>query len=348
MIMDFKENEIKLSFVGDILPSNMPYTVGFGNYEEINELIVEDCQNKPNIFFGNLESPILNDSDTNIPFSGNPQIVGLLKKVGINIVSIANNHILEQGKNGFYETIQILRDNGIKVVGINQDGSSNIECFSIRGRVIAFGAFNTVHDIVNPGLYADLTEEAVTKVLARMVELRADFKILSVHWGNEYYSLPNPRQLELAQFAMDQGCDLIIGHHPHVVQKVEIIDGKYVFYSLGNAYFDYLFSPQVRRGLRVDGVLDKNTFELTYYYISTATFGFSRIKRKTNDLILSCEQKQKMIPRSFGESYTRKIRIVRFLNRILMKVYLFKLFTLVPNKTRSKLLKNIYTILSTK
>ena len=334
------QSTVRLSFVGDILPSNLPYTVGFGNYNKIENINITHHPNKPDIFFANLESPILYNI-YNRPFAGNPQIINLFKTTGINIVSIANNHILEYGKKGFYETLQILKKNNIKVIGINEDISSNIEYFNIGTNNIAFAAFNMIHDIENPSLYAVLTELGIEIALAKMFENKATFKILSFHWGNEYMIMPNEQQIKLAKYAIEKGCDLIIGHHPHVVQKIDKINNRYVFYSLGNAYFDYLFSSNVKKGLRVNAILNNNNLKIQYNYIYTKEFGFNKINENTKLLLFSEKDKQKLNNKNYSQWYIKKTKKVRLINRIKMKLFLIKLFFSLNLNNKWQLIINI-------
>lgn len=346
--MNINDRSIKLSFVGDILPSNLQYTLGFGNYNELNVADVREFKEKPDIFFANLEAPILLKNGSNAPFSGNHKILELFHTVGINIVSIANNHILEKGKEGFFETIQLLKDQGIKVVGINENNSSNIETFKIDDQILAFAAFNAVHDIKNPSLYADLNELGVELALVKMKKANATFKILSFHWGNEYISLPNPDQIKTARFAMEKGCDLIIGHHPHVVQKIEIVKDRHVFYSLGNAYFDYLFTSTVKKGLRVDCNLAKDNFKIDYYFISSQYLSFNKIDESTDTLLLSEKEIKWQNNLLYYNWFHQKLRWIRFLYRLKMKYFLLELLFVLPVSNKLILIDNIKQVLKSK
>lgn len=340
-----------MSFVGDVLPCNLDYTIGFGNYNKIN-ISLNNSKNvneqKPNIFFANLESPILQKANSSIPFSGNPKIIRLFQNYGINIVSIANNHILEQGIPGFYETISLLRDNGIRVIGINDNNTSNIETFNIGNKIISFAGFNGIHDISNPGLYARLTMQGIDLAIQRMNEMQSTFKILSVHWGNEYISLPNPEQIQMAHFAIEKGCDLIIGHHPHVVQRIEVIRNKHIFYSLGNAYFDYLFAPKVKKGIRVDCVLSNNDFMVEYYFISSQNIGFKKIEDDTAVLLLSEKELKWQRSIFYDDWFYKKLKKIRFIYRLKMKSFLIGLFFQLPISNKLTLIKNIKRVIISK
>lgn len=342
-------NEIaRLSFVGDILPSNMPYTECIGNYDKIDITIIDETYDKPDIFFANLESPILFESNNNIPFSGNPKIINLFKKVGLNIVSISNNHILEYGEKGFNETIKILREQNIKVVGIQEDNTSNIEFFNIKNQLIAFAGFNSIHDLINPSLYAELNIYSIDQALQKMRNINATFKIFSIHWGNEYMKFPNPDQIKFAKYAIENGCDLIIGHHPHIIQKIERMNNKYIFYSLGNAFFDFLFCNNVKKGLRVDCELTKNNITVKYYFISTINFGFEKINGNVKSLALSINEIYKQNLISYKSWHNRNTKIIRAIHRFKMKLFIFEMFIKLPFSKKYQLLKNIKNLLNLK
>jgi gamma-polyglutamate biosynthesis protein CapA len=332
---------IHLSFIGDVLPANLPYTLGFGNYDILNGESFEDTYPNPDIFFANLESPVLSESSSDEPFSGNAKIIEYFLKRGINIVTVANNHILEQGESGFHETVRLLKEKGIKVIGINEGGTSNIECFEIKNMKICFAAFNAVQDISNPGLYAELSINALDLALQKMEDMQATYKILTFHWGNEYYQYPNPEQVKIARHCIDKGCDLIIGHHPHVIQKVEVIKEKYVFYSLGNACFDYLFTPSVKVGLRVDIELNNNIPDIQYYPISANGFGLKKYGDMRNSLLLSENEVLRQNENSYQSWYSQKIKKVRLVHRIKMKMYLLWLFIVLPFQSKIKLFNNV-------
>ncbi len=343
-----EEPQVKISFVGDVLPANLPYTIDYGNYDKLNSQNFNSLEKQSDIFFANLESPILANSSGKTPFSGNPRIIDFFHRIGINIVTIANNHILEQGADGFHETVRLLRENGIKVVGINEKNTSNIEYFDIENIRIGFAAFNGVHDIKNPGLYAELNESGIALALENMGKGNASFKILSFHWGNEYIETPSVYQLELARFAIHNGCDLIIGHHPHIIQKYEVIDNKHVFYSLGNAYFDYLFTNSVKIGLRVDCRVTKSEMKLDYYCISSASLGFNRIAGDSAKYLLNDDEKKACIDKAYGAHYLDRLKKIRLRYRIKMKLFMFALLFSLPIKQKYVLIRNIGSALISK
>ena len=137
------------------------------------------------------------------------------------MVSIANNHILEQGIKGMFSTKEALKKNCINYVGEFHDGTSNIETFEANGIRIGIAGFNDIHNIENGNIYAEYSEQNVKKALDIMSALELDYKIIIFHWGDEYIHIPSRIQIEAAHKFIDRGADIIVGHHPHVIQPVE-------------------------------------------------------------------------------------------------------------------------------
>jgi poly-gamma-glutamate synthesis protein (capsule biosynthesis protein) len=105
-----------------------------------------------------------------------------------------------------------------------------------------------------------------------------------VHWGNEYELKHSEQQEALAHYVIDSGIDAVIGHHPHVVQDIEIYNGKPIFYSLGNFIFDQYFSGDVQTGLVVKVYIQKDT--ITYTLVPISSIG-----RASQPYIMPIEQK---------------------------------------------------------
>jgi poly-gamma-glutamate synthesis protein (capsule biosynthesis protein) len=100
-------------------------------------------------------------------------------------------------------------------------------------------------------------------VLSKIQEMRSsvDYLVIYPHWGTEYATSPNKKQIQLAHSWIDAGADAIVGHHPHVVQTVEIYKDKYIFYSLGNFIFDQYFSFNTTHGIGVSAEVYKDKVE---------------------------------------------------------------------------------------
>jgi len=106
-------------------------------------------------------------------------------------------------------------------------------------------AFIGINDTNSP-----VDVEAV-KTLIKKGRAEADKVVMNIHWGNEYYDISNDNQRQLAHEFIDTGADAIIGHHPHVVEEMEIYKNRPIFYSLGNFIFDQYFSKETQQGLGI-------------------------------------------------------------------------------------------------
>lgn len=198
------------------------------------------------IMFANLEGPVTpNRVHTNkeIAFQFDPEFLNILTKHNFNLVSIANNHAYDMGVRGFEDTIQFLDDAGIPHVG-NAKQVDHLSSYEIEkgGRKIGFAAFNHTDYKLN-------IDDALN--LIRDLRTRNDFVVVSIHWGVEYAHVPSEFQKNLAKEMVEAGADVIIGHHPHVLQGMEYIDGRPVFYSLGNFVFDQWFSGATQETIGV-------------------------------------------------------------------------------------------------
>jgi len=177
--------------------------------------------------------------DRSFWFRGDPSYVGILTAGSVEAVDVANNHSYDYQEAGFLETLATLEE-----AGIGYFGHGYVHYATVRGIRVALLGFNQLGNrATGPGL-AQLTKLVVSAV----EEHRSthDLVIVSFHWGKEYEFLPTPDQITLGHRTIDAGADLVIGHHPHVVQGIETYGGKHIVYSLGN--FVYGGSAMVKDG----------------------------------------------------------------------------------------------------
>jgi len=201
------------------------------------------------IVFGNLEGPVVENPpefpDESLKFAFSPEVIKGASWSHFNLFSLANNHSPDMGKEGLEETKEWLKKYGINFVGNPLSGSSdNLNSSFIRNN-ITFLAFNRIFPFI-------IKEKEIIKTIKTAKSLNPDnFFIVSMHWGEEYKSINSPSQQKLAHKIIEAGADLMIGHHPHVVQNIEKYQGKLIFYSLGNFIFDQYFSKETQQGLAV-------------------------------------------------------------------------------------------------
>jgi poly-gamma-glutamate synthesis protein (capsule biosynthesis protein) len=167
----------------------------------------------------------------------------LLKREGIDAVSQANNHSLDQSTIGYEDSVRRLRDGGLLVFGHQvQDDEIALATTTVNGLRLAFLGYNTTD---NP-----LDRDAAAKDIAE-AKTQADKVIVFMHWGIEYQDHPDPASIELAHWLIDQGVDIVIGGHPHWSRGISSYKGHPIVWSLGNFIFDQDFSTETQNGLTV-------------------------------------------------------------------------------------------------
>ncbi len=176
-----------------------------------------------------------------------------LKSIGINMVNIANNHSYDCYEQGFENTKKVLAK-----VGIDYMGDSVLEkSFVVKvvdGKEIAFvGIDETVARVPVSEFYS----------LVKKLKSENDLVVVDIHWGTEYILTSNQNQKDIAHILVESGADVIFGHHPHVVEELEVYKGKAIFYSLGNFVFDQNFGDtMVGLGVGAQFKEDKTVFTL--------------------------------------------------------------------------------------
>lgn len=201
---------------------------------------------KADIVFGNLECS-LTDKGEKQPktwnFKAPPGRLKSLQAAGFNILSIANNHTWDYGATGFLNTLKALSRHGIPAVGGGKDRAQaeKLHIVTVRGLRVGFLAFTSTFPQEawarknKPGVaYSDFGRFPGVVSASRD---DCDVLIVSFHGGTELAEEPNEIQEAFAHAAVDSGADLVIGHHPHVLQEVEIYKDKPILYSIGNFLF---------------------------------------------------------------------------------------------------------------
>lgn len=210
------------------------------------------------LVFVNLENAIVRDCpkvyENTLKFCTLPSMLEGVKLAGIDVVTLANNHSKNYGEEGFQETKEHLSE-----AGISYAGDGNLVVKELNRTKFGFLGFNFV--INEP------TEDDYNLISESNKEV--DVLILSIHWGVEYTPEPRKNQRDLAVRFVENGADLVVGHHPHWVQTSENINGVPVYYSLGNLVFDQMWSEKTKTGLLVEAVFEGEdivrTKELTTY-----------------------------------------------------------------------------------
>ncbi|MCC7500460.1 CapA family protein [Candidatus Nomurabacteria bacterium] len=183
---------------------------------------------------------IAQQDNTILRFTFTPELAKtILEALEVDVVSLANNHALDFYAAGYESTKTYLDEWGIGHFGhpLNSQHLSTI--FEHEGRVLCFVGYHELYDA------------NTASVVAEIIRLRPECTKIIVfpHWGPEYEPLPSASQVSEAHAFIDAGADMVIGAHPHVVQPIEVYNGKPIAYSLGNFIFDQDFSWETRHGL---------------------------------------------------------------------------------------------------
>ena len=260
---------ITLGFAGDIMLDRGVKAMVKKNLdgEYANLFLKADFLKTPDITFANLEGPVSihgKDRHNLYSFRMDPSVVPVLKAAGIDVVSSANNHIGDWGVEALTDTLKNLRENGIQTCGIGMDKTeaATPAIFAKDGYTVGFLCFTDVgpNDMVatdtKPGILVVGTDyDAVVKNAASKV----DALIVSFHWGEEYKTIHNARQEDLAKRAIDAGAAMVEGEHPHVAQDIQTYNDSPILYSLGNFIFDQPFSKETTHGLWITASISGKT-----------------------------------------------------------------------------------------
>ena len=239
-----------LIFAGDVLFANaFKSNYDAGGIEKVIEPQLLEQLVDADIFMVNNEFPFSTRGeameDKQFTFRCDPKYVTALNEMGVDIVSLANNHTLDFGTQAFSDTFQVLDDAGILYAGAGdtKERAYELQVIEKNGKKFGFLAASRVIPVSNwkveeqtPGM---LTAYDDTKLVALIEETQdaCDFLTVYLHWGVEYDAYPQAYQTKIATDCFDAGADLVIGAHTHCLQGVSYINGKPVFYSLGNFVF---------------------------------------------------------------------------------------------------------------
>jgi poly-gamma-glutamate capsule biosynthesis protein CapA/YwtB (metallophosphatase superfamily) len=215
---------------------------------------IADLLAAPDLTFANLETPVAPKTNLGarpFVFDAPPAVLGALVRAGFDLVSFANNHAFDQGRPGFLETIDEVTRAGLVPIGVGPapraSGPVHREVNGLRLAFLGYAHFfnQDGNDCPPPRASAPPCVQAALLDRARAVEdvraaaAEADAVVVSVHWGDEYQLQPRAEDVALAHRLADAGALVVIGHHPHVLQPIELYrraDGSWavIVYSLGN------------------------------------------------------------------------------------------------------------------
>ncbi|MEG4286181.1 CapA family protein [Microcoleus sp. A006_D1] len=193
----------------------------------------------------NLENPLTSSTlglgKKQLNFKAAPESVKVLTAGGVDLVNLANSHVMDYEEPGLVETINTLNNAGIGHLGAGRDikEARRPDIIEVKGQRIAYLGYydSDLHaaDQGKAGTNARRNNRVAEDI--RALRGQVDWIVVNYHWGVELADYPGDWQIDLARFTIDQGADLVVGHHPHVLQGAEIYKGRPIVYSLGNFIF---------------------------------------------------------------------------------------------------------------
>ncbi|USN87843.1 MAG: CapA family protein [Candidatus Nomurabacteria bacterium] len=233
-------------FTGDIMLARHVETLSSEHgsdymFEGLDFLKEADCVVAN--FEGSIPTEHVQTPDFTFNFSVDNTNISALTNAGFTHLSLANNHSYDFGELGYSNTLSVLKGEGFTSFGHpNTIATSSVTFIDTNNSRVALIAINTIGQTI---------DHEDTKNTLSWATTQSSKQIVYIHWGNEYKLNQSEQQQDLAKELISDGADLIIGHHPHVTQGIEQIDGVPVIYSLGNLVFDQYFSQDVQQGLIV-------------------------------------------------------------------------------------------------
>lgn len=250
------KSTISLQFFGDImLDRNVAKVMGKSGLDYIFDNLKKPEDHLfggTDLLIANLEGPFAQKrvpTSKSIAFRFDPILAAQLNRYGFSGVSLANNHTYDMGRANVAFTRETLKKADIGFFGDELIESKDLTWYwatpttseAVPVTIAFIGLHNTYHNL-------DLVK---TEAAIKDATEKADYVVVNIHWGEEYERISNKKQRDRAHWLIDKGVDVVIGHHPHVIEEMEIYKDKPIFYSLGNFIFDQYFSKDTQEGLSV-------------------------------------------------------------------------------------------------
>jgi len=252
-------------FVGDVMLSRHVGQLALRHGVDYSWSQVAHIPDPGNLFVINFEACFSNKShfsyEQSMSFPVKPDLLAGLVGARVTHASLANNHGLDCGFDDYEFTKQHLATGGIVAFGHpTQVGEDSVATTTLGEYRVGILALHTL--FVDP-------DEVKLKSAIESLASATDIQIVYVHWGNEYEEISSSKQRSLAETLANLGIDLIIGHHPHVVQEIAQVGDTMVVYSLGNFIFDQYFSIPVQQGLVVGLETSRDNLRLRLYPVTS-------------------------------------------------------------------------------
>lgn len=277
---------VRVTFSGDV-------TLGFHVEEWADELVkkgtpkdqalvwgferVKAVTRAADLFVVNLECPFTDKGTKlakNFNFRARPELIAGLEAGGVDVASLANNHLMDYGPEGLFDTLTVLDTAKIARFGAGRSlaDARAPAIVDVKGVKVAFLGYFFLGDRniepkeviatdATPGVAGHFSDTSALKAMlvadVRAAKKKADHVIPFFHWGREGRGVPEPYQVELGHAAIDAGASAVIGSHPHVLQGIELYKERPIVYSLGNFVFGGNWNPGDKRTALVHLLLTK-------------------------------------------------------------------------------------------
>ncbi len=294
---DDYEDEITVSFVGDC-------TIGTGaNYGYRHSFIEKYDQVKDDSYFlggvkdvlghdtftiANLEVVLSDKAKTLNPkqynYKGPTKYVNILTKGSVELVNVANNHTYDYLEQGYQDTLSTLKKANVLYFGYN-----NYQIVEAKG--IRFGIAGI------PGWDYSYAKSQIDKAMDYFKNMHIDKYLFNFHWGDMRVYNHNKTQERIAKYAIDKGADLVVGHHPHVIQGLEKYKGKNIAYSIGNFLYGGIYYPYDSDTMiiQMHYVLENNTIKEEKIEIIPASITSSRPINDYRPQVLTGKEKTRVL-----------------------------------------------------
>ncbi len=279
------DQPVNLVFSGDILLSDhVVNAYKKGGIRGVLDSQFQSVIDEADIFMANEEFPFSTRGtaaeDKQFTFRADPSLIFVFKELGIDIVTLANNHAMDYGTDALLDTCDTLDKAGIARVGAgkNLDEAKAPVILEAQGkkigflgasRVIPVGSWNATS--TKPGMLTTYDPKILVDEIKKLRD-QCDYLVVYVHWGIERNETPEDYQRSLGKQYIDAGADVVIGSHPHVLQGVEYYKGKPIVYSLGN----FIFGSSIPKTALLKVQWDGQDSQLTFVP-GTSSAGYTRV-----------------------------------------------------------------------
>ncbi|WP_390593341.1 CapA family protein [Simiduia litorea] len=267
------QNKIRISFVGDVSPGDHYFSFGHGprklfecghnKFSSIREIMP-----KSDIKVCNLEGAISDfnankQSPKSMVFRGCERTAERIKEMGFDVVNVANNHTAQHGPIAFHRTKELLYKAGLSVIGLVD--KPYITRTIGDTKVTILGA-SLINDNTDPcqNLYYNPTPPKLIEACKKIKEF-SDVLVLYIHWGTESTTEVTQTVTLLSRELVSHGVEIIVGHHPHVVQPIHLLECGLIAYSLGNFIFDLQWSKMNVDSIVLTALIEKNNHKTSIF-----------------------------------------------------------------------------------